>query len=176
MTNVDILLSGGLDSAILAAELKQKYKVNAYTFDQANCLPFATKVCEILDINLNILDIEVNNDRNEVIRAVDKLIENRNTDLYLGITALPPFKHHDAPLRASQNKIESYNKFLKAPYASLQKDEVLKKGLSLPYIDKLIKYTHSCYTTNNIRCGKCFNCVERKWAFDSIGITDKGKY
>jgi 7-cyano-7-deazaguanine synthase in queuosine biosynthesis len=175
MDSVDLLLSGGLDSAILAAELKEKYKVKAYSFNQANSLLFATKVSSILDIDLNIINIQVNNDRNEVNRAIIELAKGRSTDLYLGITALPPFHHDDQPPRPSQQEIEAYT-YLKAPYANLTKDKVLQKGFKFSEFDQLIKYTHSCYTTKNKRCNECFNCKERKWAFKTIGLIDYGKY
>lgn len=175
MNSVDLLLSGGLDSAILAAELKEKYSVKAYSFNQANSLVFAKKVCDILKIDLHTINIQVNNDRNELNRAIIELSKNRDTDLYLGITALPPFYHNDQPLRPSKEEIEAY-KYLKAPYANLTKDQVLRIGLKFPDIHQLIKYTHSCYTTNNKRCNECFNCRERKWAFETVGVTDYGKY
>lgn len=175
MDSVDLLLSGGLDSAILAAELREKYKVKAYSFNQANSLLFATKVSSILDIDLHVINIQVNNDRNEVNRAIMKLAKNRRTELYLGITALPPFYHDEQPVRPNQEEIEAHE-YLRAPYANLTKDKVLQKGFKFSEFDQLVKYTHSCYVTNNKRCNKCFNCIERKWAFDTVGVIDYGKY
>ena len=178
----NVLLSGGLDSAILCGILKhQGYKVKAYTFDQANSLTFAKKISDILNIHLNLIDIEVKNDRQEVIRAVKYLIDHEIENIHIGITAIPPIKFSvqgDIPNRPSSQMIDklSDGKVI-APYADMTKDKVLKLGIDyLKNIKQLIKYSHSCYRTNNVRCGECFNCEERKWAFDSIGIIDEGKY
>ena len=178
----NILLSGGLDSAILSGILQQKgYKVKAYTFDQANSLTFAKKISDILNIHLNLINIEVKNDRQEVNRAVEYLIDQDIGNIHIGITAVPKINfsiQEQIPNRPSSQIINelSAGKVI-APYANMTKDKVLQIGIDrLKNIDELIKYSHSCYRTNNIRCGECFNCEERKWAFDSVGIIDKGKY
>lgn len=38
----------------------------------------------------------------------------------------------------------------------------------------LIELTHSCTALTEGRCGQCYNCVERAWAFGELGFTDPG--
>lgn len=181
MQTVGILLSGGLDSAILAALLKKDYSVNAYSFNQSNALTFSHKIADILKLSLTEIKIEINNDREELQRAYAVLDKYRKDEIafYIGITAVPDINvlhPNDIPNRPSRLEIEK-NYGLKAPYADLTKDVILNDGLkAVKEIYHLITYSHSCYTTNGKRCGTCFNCEERAWAFEKCGITDHGRY
>lgn len=181
MQTVGVFLSGGLDSAILAALLKEDYNVNAYCFNQANALTFSHKIASILNLPLTEIKIEINNDREELQRAYAALDKYRKNEVcfYIGITAVPIFDitHSiDIPNRPSRLEIEK-NYGLKAPYADLTKDVLLSDGLKrVKEIDDLITYSHSCYTTNGKRCKTCFNCEERAWAFSKCGVIDNGKY
>ena len=38
----------------------------------------------------------------------------------------------------------------------------------------LIEITHSCTHRTVGRCGECYNCVERQWAFNELRFTDPG--
>jgi 7-cyano-7-deazaguanine synthase in queuosine biosynthesis len=38
----------------------------------------------------------------------------------------------------------------------------------------LIELTHSCTALTVGRCGACYNCLERAWALDALGVTDPG--
>lgn len=184
MQDVGILLSGGLDSAILAAMLKKEnYNVHAYTFDQANSPLFAKRICNILNIKYNQININVTNDRLEIFRAVEYLENHRlskDMKVYVAITNVPPqFKpslKDEIPVRPSRKKIEKHPWIL-APYADFSKKDVLKLGLdNVEEIDELIKVSHSCYMTSGTKCNKCFNCEERAWAFSELNIVDTGKY
>lgn len=183
MRDVGVLLSGGLDSAILAAMLRKENNVYAYTFNQANAPLFAREICKILKIKYNQIDINVTNDRLEIFRAVEYLETNRlNSDMpvYIAITNLPkefkPTIESEIPVRPSRMEIESHP-WIKAPYADMSKKQVLQLGLNeIDEIQQLIEKSHSCYNTNSYRCGKCFNCEERAWAFKELNLIDTGKY
>ncbi len=56
-----------------------------------------------------------------------------------------------------------------APFVSLNKSQVVKKGLELgvPY-----KYTWSCYSGGEKPCGVCGTCRDRAAAFKANGIDD----
>ncbi|MBP0962348.1 MAG: 7-cyano-7-deazaguanine synthase QueC [Oscillospiraceae bacterium] len=58
---------------------------------------------------------------------------------------------------------------IEAPFVSLTKADVVKKGLELgvPY-----ELTWSCYVGDDKPCGKCGTCIDRKKAFEENGITD----
>ena len=60
-----------------------------------------------------------------------------------------------------------------APFISLTKAQVVKKGLEIgvPY-----ELTWSCYEGHEKACGKCGTCIDRKAAFELNGVTDPIKY
>lgn len=62
---------------------------------------------------------------------------------------------------------------VEAPFVSLPKSEVVKKGLELgaPY-----HLTWSCYEGRDKQCGKCGTCIDRKRAFEANGVADPVEY
>jgi 7-cyano-7-deazaguanine synthase len=62
---------------------------------------------------------------------------------------------------------------LRAPFLYFSKAEIVRHGrnLNVPF-----ELTWSCYKGNEIHCGKCGTCVERKEAFVESGITDPTIY
>lgn len=62
---------------------------------------------------------------------------------------------------------------LYAPFAHMGKEGIVKMGASLgvPFEE-----TWSCYRGDEVHCGTCGTCVERKEAFALSGITDPTQY
>ena len=60
-----------------------------------------------------------------------------------------------------------------APFISLTKAQVVKKGLEIgvPY-----ELTWSCYEGHDKACGKCGTCIDRKAAFELNGTVDPIEY
>lgn len=58
---------------------------------------------------------------------------------------------------------------IEAPFVSLTKADVVKKGLELgvPY-----ELTWSCYEGGEKPCGKCGTCIDRMKAFEKNGVVD----
>lgn len=58
---------------------------------------------------------------------------------------------------------------MEAPFVSLTKADVVKKGLELgvPY-----ELTWSCYEGGEKPCGKCGTCIDRQKAFEKNGVID----
>ena len=58
---------------------------------------------------------------------------------------------------------------MEAPFVSLTKADVVKKGLELgvPYA-----LTWSCYEGGDKPCGKCGTCIDRQKAFEKNGVID----
>lgn len=59
------------------------------------------------------------------------------------------------------------------PFALMSKKQIIGKGdeLEVPY-----EHTRSCYKDQEIACGKCGTCIERKEAFAKNGLVDPIKY
>lgn len=62
---------------------------------------------------------------------------------------------------------------LEAPFISLDKVEIVAKGIKLNVPFHL---TRTCYTSYSLACGKCGSCVERREAFAKNGVEDPIKY
>ncbi|MCP8308994.1 MAG: 7-cyano-7-deazaguanine synthase [archaeon] len=76
---------------------------------------------------------------------------------------------------ATRALTESFGQPVKvyAPYASIDKAEVIRYGASkgVPY-----ELTYSCYLGLPEHCGKCLACQNRKNAFKLAGISDPTRY
>ena len=59
------------------------------------------------------------------------------------------------------------------PFVQLSKQDLVRKGneLGVPF-----EKTWSCYAGNDKHCGKCGTCVERKEAFELVGLLDPTEY
>jgi len=60
-----------------------------------------------------------------------------------------------------------------APFLHLAKDEIVRRGVALgvPFDE-----TWSCYLGEELHCGRCGTCVERREAFELAGIHDPTSY
>ena len=65
------------------------------------------------------------------------------------------------------------NIFIDAPYTSISKADIARKGAALG-ID--YAQTWSCYKGLEKHCGKCGTCIERKEALAAAGIIDNTEY
>jgi 7-cyano-7-deazaguanine synthase len=60
-----------------------------------------------------------------------------------------------------------------APFLHLSKDEIVRRGaaLGVPFEE-----TWSCYLGEELHCGLCGTCVERREAFELAGVHDPTRY
>ena len=61
------------------------------------------------------------------------------------------------------------NTRIEAAYTNMSKADIVRRGLSLG-ID--YSKTWSCYKNGEHQCGKCGTCVERREAFQVVGVED----
>jgi 7-cyano-7-deazaguanine synthase in queuosine biosynthesis len=59
------------------------------------------------------------------------------------------------------------------PFHDLTKEHTLELYYKLE-VEDLLKYSHSCCVWEKGRCGKCYNCIEREWAFKKLNKVDPG--
>lgn len=59
------------------------------------------------------------------------------------------------------------------PFFDLTKEHTLELYYKLG-VQELLEYSHSCCVWPIGRCGKCYNCIERVWAFKKLDKTDPG--
>jgi hypothetical protein len=94
--------------------------------------------------------------------------EKNLADLFLlGCTAVP----QELPKQLVRNR-SSWDR-LYQPWFDFTKDHTVKLMLELEG-HELISLTHTCTESKTIRCGECWQCRERAWAFAKVGIADHG--
>lgn len=59
------------------------------------------------------------------------------------------------------------------PFIELEKTDILKLIIDHNQ-EKLFEITHSCTEQKTGRCGRCFQCEERAWAFSKLNLVDPG--
>jgi|LauGreDrversion4_2_1035121.scaffolds.fasta_scaffold111021_2 hypothetical protein len=79
-----------------------------------------------------------------------------------------------APVRLTLDVAERYIN-AKHPFLHLDKSHTVQLAHDLG-LDWLPKMTHTCTESPDIRCGRCWQCSERAWAFNLLGLEDTGTF
>ena len=175
-----IMLSGGLDSAILLYLLIQqepKIQLQPFTipkFDGSSL--YADPIIDYVSKKFNVEipktilvgDPTIHHRLQSTI-AVGEILRNYNIDfLFNALNQNPPELSHlpGAPIR---DKKSTHSKIL-LPFVEMHKDQILK----LLEDFELVNLTHSCTEKKVGRCNVCWQCTERAWAFSRLGIKDTG--
>lgn len=179
-------LSGGADSAILLYILAKLNKQNGtnhefipFTIPRpdggANYSPgIVHAINELLGINIPAPMVvgDGNLPHQVVVKSaiVDLLNTGKYDILYLAENKIPDEPVEGLiPTRAPENNY----KRVTMPFWSITKDYTI----DLYYMEnvvELLTLSHSCTEQTVGRCGKCFQCNERKWAFTSLMRSDPG--
>ncbi len=191
MFNVDltkkygILISGGLDSAILLALLVKEFpKINIQPFSvpkHDGSYHYVKSIIGFINkqYNTNIPNTLIVGDPDlhhsqQNASGVREIFNNNYVDfLFIGLNQNPPILASlpSAPKRPKK----SDNPKILLPFIEMYKDKIL----NLFYennIEELINLTHSCTEMTNARCNTCWQCQERAWAFRELNKIDTGKY
>ncbi len=178
-----ILLSGGLDSAVLLYLL---IKSNSDIDIQPFTIPkkdgsaiYAVMVVNHLNNKFGLKipqPILVGNPNahhtKQSMSAILEIFNKHRIDyLYMGVNTNPPELNNltGAPKRF----LSSPNPRLIYPFAEMLKDEVLKIMFDEGQED-LCNFTHSCTEQQVGRCKLCWQCTERSWAFNRLNKIDTG--
>lgn len=179
-----ILLSGGLDSAVLLYLLIKNYPtitIQPFTIPKHDgAILYVDPVIEYFNkkFNLSIPSTITVGDPNAYHRlqsktATKEIFERYNVDkLFIAINQNPPELSAlpGAPLRDKK----STNPKILLPFVDLYKDDILRIMIEENQED-LANITHSCTEQKIGRCGLCWQCTERKWAFSQLGLEDTGQ-
>jgi hypothetical protein len=184
--NIAVLVSGGLDSALLYYLVKYlsmqdaRYKVTPYTLERKD--GSKTHAQEIIDYVHDTLGCErkdttyipiTNEDTNlQVAEGIRSLLTfNKNSKvLYMGyILTLSEHTLHGVPSPYYPKDSD----FFKSPLKDFTKAHVVNLIVKLN-VEKLFEITHSCVYDIDGRCNECNRCNERAWAFKQLGLVDPG--
>jgi hypothetical protein len=178
-----ILLSGGLDSAILLYLLiksNPKIDIHPFTIPKTDgAALYANPVIEHFnskfDLSIPKIILVGNptvHHRYQSTTAVRTIFYRYPVDqLFIGINKNPIEleNYPGAPVRDTK----SDHPKITFPFVDMTKDQILKIMFDEGQED-LMSITHSCTERSDARCGTCWQCTERAWAFSKLGKTDIG--
>jgi hypothetical protein len=187
-----VMLSGGLDSSLMLflmlkdlQDKKIQVDIQPYTIPKHDGSIFF--VPDILKYFRSIFKIDIP----DLIKVGDPEVHHRiqsevaikeifkrdpTAIIYSGINQNPQdkFDYSIYPEMGYPNRIKkSPNPRLIFPFIELQKHHILDLVILFQQ-EKLLTLTHSCTEQTLGRCMNCFQCRERQWAFDQLGIEDSG--
>jgi hypothetical protein len=191
--NNSIMLSGGLDSAILLYLLLDEYQKNSinprlqiFTIPKKDgSYLYVDAIVEYFnqEFKIHMPDkIFVGNPeahhRQQSTTAVLEILSkypdidyiyfatNQNPDRMFDYSNLKPGEYPDRVQKSDHQKV-------KMPFIDMRKDQILKILFDNDQ-QVLIDLTHSCTEWTQGRCKICFQCRERQWAFDQLQKSDTG--
>jgi hypothetical protein len=182
--NYGIMLSGGLDSAILLYLLinqEPSIKIQPFTIDKTDgASRYADPLIEHFNKKFSLSipkTIYVGNPRahhrSQSTTAVIDIFNNYPVDhLFIGINQNPPELNH-LPGAPNRDKGSNDPRII-FPFVDFLKTDILKIMFEHRQED-LTYITHSCTEQSIGRCNQCWQCTERAWAFSSIKMVDNGK-
>jgi 7-cyano-7-deazaguanine synthase in queuosine biosynthesis len=184
-----IMLSGGLDSAVLLyLILKENKNISIQPFSipkHDGSHRFVSEILEYFNSQFNIKipdtvligDPNVHHSQQSTIAIKQIFVEYPEVDFIYFATNQNPthnFDYSQYPEGSYPGRVKTspHPKIL-MPFIEMYKDEILKIVFDNNQ-EELLKLTHSCTEQKTGRCGQCFQCNERAWAFSQLDKTDPG--
>lgn len=176
-----LLYSGGVESTLLYYELlknaNKNSSLNLFIVDRHNApvqkaqtLYYMLKKSfrdEISTCQVLKTPDELDNAR-RMMWAVQELSVYYDK-IYWGVNAYPPdiLPKRDI-FKNAERKLKKFPG-LRLPYLNMTKDKILEQYIKYN-ITWILEYTHSCGEPVDNPCTKCFNCRERAWAYQQLGL------
>lgn len=189
---VGVMMSGGLDSAalmcIIITELRntkrlENTELHAFTVTKTDAASYySNRVREKIEDFFDVSILHHNNIENtpwglEIGRVpfetlVRTHVRHRDVLLYGAFNKMAPdnIRPFDATLKV---KYPEHHKFYQLPFLNLHKPQLVDIYYKLG-CEEIMPYAHSCAGGPLGYCMMCYNCQERKWAFDMLGKIDPG--
>lgn len=204
--NAVVLLSGGLDSAIMSAYMKDRYNLKAGVFvnrGQSNYnreLAASRAVSEYLKIPLFQTSYSLDGLSNLISKEAREKVGVPARNLILAAMALPYVYALDCQMLALGSIVTDTfpdsNEDFRSKFTALA-SQTLERDIQVlaPFADiekwgkaeeiefantaghsTLLAITWSCWMSGGLHCGKCPACENRKEGFATAGITDPTWY
>jgi hypothetical protein len=186
--NYGIMLSGGLDSAVLLSLLLQEdrnimiqpFSILKHDHSYKYVNPIIEYFNEQFEINIPKTILVGNPDVHhrmqgtlgvgEVFRKYLKI-----QMLFSGLNQNPPEPFGDTNWTKPNRPAPDYQvPKMQFPFLHLHKTDIVELMFENNQ-EALMDLTHTCTEMVNGRCGKCFQCNERSWAFEQLNKIDTGK-
>ena len=123
----------------------------------------------------------------QLLNGIKEIVDNNMADVvFTGVNDYPPhYKtlcsyHTPAPRKKVSESDYVHNgvpikEIIKQPFADYTKDFLVRLAWELGVLDGVAELSHSCVEQIRGRCGECFWCKERQWAFQEAVLSDIGK-
>ncbi len=183
-----VFVSGGFDSALLLYILcrqavEQKLDtVYAVVVDRGFAsVDFSLRVCQWAEqrtgvkVDLEVLSIPEDLPHWRHINEPATQLHARGLITVSADTQNPPGVELPgvAPRRIQPNLQFSNWLF---PFSGVDKSHTVYLANRLGVLDDIAEISHTCTETHGLRCGQCWQCSERAWAFNLLGLSDIGQY
>jgi hypothetical protein len=174
---VGIMLSGGMDSALLLYLLAKNLtnQIIPFTVPKTDgakhyVVPIVTWVNNKLNKNIPEPQLIGNPSvyHSQIINHSLKEIEEMYDVLYFAGNSYP-----ENILPGGPNRTKRTNSKHLQPFFELYKTDILRGYITYDIMD-LILLTHTCTELEYGRCNVCWQCKEREWAFKELDILDRG--
>lgn len=183
-----LYISGGFDSALMlhlyCIEAKNRSVGTLYciTIDRGSAaIDFGKSICQWAE-NLHKIKIE-----HMIVSIPEKLHHSQHISypsqqlfrfgfktLISADTQNPPIKLNGTePVRIPPDANYDGWHF---PFARMDKSQTVELAHQMEVLEEISKLSHSCTETDGERCGSCWQCNERAWAFQKTGLIDPGKF
>lgn len=182
---IGVMLSGGMDSALMLYLILKEIEINNINVSltvfnvpnpRDNAEFYSFKIIEYLEKefqkNINLYHIgNVNLPHNKIIQEPSKQVLKDNIVhvLYSGTNQNPPT---DFSSLGPWRRKEKGNLRTEFPFIDLYKTHILEIYKQFNILE-LCYLTHSCTESKGNKCNQCFQCMERAWAFSSLGLIDE---
>lgn len=184
VSSIGIMLSGGLDSAVLLFALcralayhKQRVPITAYTVPRVSSHLHAGRVRKAVIGSTGYPFVTHNTDVDNrgsdpgaVFEGIKRVVLGApESHIFTAVNQNPPVHINGIPpVRIQENPMPGR---LRMPFLHLQKDSILEAAKSIG-ATHIFPVTHSCTEQEFGRCGECWQCGERAWAFRMANMTD----
>ena len=184
-----IMLSGGLDSAVLLyLILKENKNISILPFSipkHDGSHVFVNGILEYFEERFNIKipstilvgDPDVHHSQQSTTAIKQIFKDYPYIDFIYFATNQNPthdFNYDQYPNGSYPDRVKtSLHPKILMPFIEMYKDEILKTVFDNDQ-EELLLLTHSCTEQKTGRCGQCFQCNERAWAFRQLDKIDPG--
>jgi hypothetical protein len=181
-----IMLSGGLDSTVLLYLMLERCPTASiqpfYIAKHDGSFAYIDGIIEYINMLFNIRmptpikvgspDISHSQINQVGIRHV--LFKYPKIEkLYIGINQNPPQPWGDPKWQFPNRPTSNNSPRLEMPFLQLYKTHIVDLVDQFK-IQALADLTHTCTEQVTGRCLKCFQCNERMWAYETLGLKDTG--
>lgn len=176
-----IMLSGGLDSAVLLYLILKEnkdIKIQLFTIPKHdgallyinNIITYINTMCQVELPETIVVGNQNLSHAEQGPSAVKEIKQKYDIDyLFFGSNRNPPITLEGTnPVR-----IRPSDASIICPFFDLYKTDIVNLAVEHGLQD-LFKITHSCTEQQTTRCNTCWQCRERAWAFNTLHITDTG--